>query len=99
MTNKEKIRFAVIGLNHGHIYDMVNILLEAGGELAAFYAPEANLANAFAKTYPQAIRAESTAEILEDENIRLVTSAAIPNERAPFGLAVMRQRWASDAGS
>ena len=90
MTSQEKVRFAVIGLNHGHIYDQVNILLEAGGELAAFYAPEANLAGAFAKTYPQAVRAESAAQILEGDSIQLVTSAAIPNDRAPLGIEVMR---------
>ncbi len=90
MTSQSKVRFAVIGLNHGHIYDQVNILLEAGAELAAFYALEENLASAFAKTYPQAVQAESVRQILEDPAIQLVTSAAIPNERAPLGVEVMR---------
>ncbi len=90
MTDTSRVRFAVIGLNHGHIYDQVNILLAAGGELAAFYAPEPDLSDAFAKTYPRAVRAGSAAQILDDESIQLVTSAAIPNERAPLGLDVMR---------
>lgn len=90
MTNPSKIRFAVIGLNHGHIYDQVKILLAAGAELAAFYAPEENLANAFAKAFPQAVQAESARQILEDPAIQLVTSAAIPNQRAPLGVEVMR---------
>ncbi|MBN9390371.1 MAG: Gfo/Idh/MocA family oxidoreductase [Chloroflexi bacterium] len=90
VTNQEKIRFAVIGINHGHIYDQVNLLLEAGGELAAFYAPEPDLAATFTKTYPQAVQAESKAQILEDPAIQLVTSAGIPNDRAPLGVEVMR---------
>jgi predicted dehydrogenase len=90
LNSQSKVRFAVIGLNHGHIYDQVNMLLEAGAELAAFYAPEPALASAFAKTYPQAVQAEHTRQILEDPAIQLVTSAAIPNERAPLGVEVMR---------
>lgn len=90
MTGQSKVRFAVIGLNHGHIYDQVKMLLEAGAELAAFYAPEENLASAFARTYPQAIQAGSARQILEDSTIQLVTSAAIPNERARLGVEVMR---------
>lgn len=90
MTTQTKVRFAVIGLNHGHIYDQVDILLEAGAELAAFYAVEAELAARFAGTYPQAVQAASIRQILEDPAIQLVTSAAIPNERAPLGVVVMR---------
>jgi predicted dehydrogenase len=90
LTTQSKVRFAVIGLNHGHIYDQVNILLEAGAELAAFYASEPELAARFAGTYPQAVQAASTDQILEDPSIQLVTSAAIPNERAPLGVAVMQ---------
>ncbi|HEX2910717.1 MAG TPA: Gfo/Idh/MocA family oxidoreductase [Chloroflexia bacterium] len=90
MTAQPKVRFAVIGLNHGHIYDQVNMLLEAGAELVSFYTPEEALAASFAKAYPQAKLAGSTAQILEDPSIQLVTSAAIPNERAPLGVEVMR---------
>ena len=90
MTNQAKIKFAVIGLNHGHIYDQVKMLLGAGADLAAFYAPEEHLAAAFAKTFPQAVQAASKQQILEDPAIQLVTAASIPNERAPLGLEVMR---------
>src|SRR4051794_8312364 len=63
VTDQSKIRFAVIGLNHGHIYDQVKILVEAGAELAAFYAPEEVLASAFARAYPQAVLASSARQI------------------------------------
>jgi len=32
---KNNIRFSVIGINHGHIYGMVNSLLDGGGKLVA----------------------------------------------------------------
>src|SRR5215203_479354 len=38
-----KIRFAVIGVNHGHITGQTNAVLRAGGELVALYAKEPDL--------------------------------------------------------
>ena len=46
------LRFSVIGINHNHIVGQVNLLLRAGAEFVAFYAPEADLAATFAATYP-----------------------------------------------
>lgn len=83
------IRFAAIGLNHGHIYGQVACLLKAGAELASYYAPEPDLAAHFGRTYPQARLAESVESILEDESIQLIVTAGIPNERAPLGIAAM----------
>jgi predicted dehydrogenase len=84
------IRFAVIGLNHGHIYGQTNLLLRAGAELAAFYAKEDDLAAQYANAFPHARRVDTPDAILEDEAIQLVISAAIPDERAPLGVAAMR---------
>jgi len=85
-----KIKFAVIGVNHDHIYGQVEAVLRAGGELVSFYAKEPNLAAAFSKRYPLAKLARSEDEILEDGGLQLVLSAAIPNERAPLGVKVMK---------
>jgi predicted dehydrogenase len=85
-----RIRFAAIGLNHGHINGQVDSVKRGGGELVSFYAREPDLAAAFAKRYPEASLARSEKEILEDPQIKLVVSASIPDERAPLGLEVMR---------
>src|SRR4029079_1273953 len=53
-------------------------------------AKEPELASAFAKRFPDARLARSEREILEDPAIQLVVSAAVPNERAPLGVAVMQ---------
>lgn len=84
------IRFSVIGLNHGHIYGQTNLLLRAGAEFVSFYAREPDLGAQFAPQYPQARQAGSLEEILEDESLQLIVSAAIPNERASLGLAAMQ---------
>jgi predicted dehydrogenase len=85
-----RLRFAAIGLNHGHINGQTRAMLRAGGELVWFYAIEPDLIARFQKDFPQAKLARSEAEILEDKSIQLIVSASIPNERAPLGLRVMR---------
>jgi len=85
-----RIRFAAIGLNHGHIYGQIEAVARGGGELVSFFAKEPDLAASFTKRFPQAKLARSEKEILEDSTIQLVLSASIPNERAPLGIEVMR---------
>ncbi|HEV3485584.1 MAG TPA: Gfo/Idh/MocA family oxidoreductase [Vicinamibacterales bacterium] len=85
-----RIRFAAVGLNHGHIYGQVDAVQRGGGELVAFFAREPDLAASFAKRFPGVRQARSEQEILDDASIQLVVSAAIPNERAPLGVRVMR---------
>jgi len=85
-----KIRFSVIGLNHGHINGQTQAVLRAGGELVAVYAKEPELTAGFVKRFPTVEVARSEQEILDDKSIQLVVSAAIPDERAPLGIRVMR---------
>jgi predicted dehydrogenase len=80
----------VIGLNHNHIYGMTNLLLEAGAELVSFFSQEDDLAAEYARQFPQARRARAADEVLEDDGIALVASAAISDERWAVGIAAMR---------
>jgi predicted dehydrogenase len=84
------IRFAVIGINHNHIYGQVECLLRGGAELVSFFAPEDELAGPFAERFPQAARVADRRRILADPSIAMVVSAAIPDERAPIGIEAMR---------
>ena len=65
-------------------------MIRSGGQLVWFFAKEPDLAAAFAKRFPDAKLARSENEILEDQAIQLVVSAAIPDERGPLGVRVMR---------
>lgn len=85
-----RLKFGVIGLNHSHINGLTDTIIRGGGELASFFAPEPELAAAFAKRYPKARQARSEAEVLEDAAIQLIATAGIPNERAPLGVRAMR---------
>jgi len=85
-----KIKFGVIGINHGHINGMVDAVIAGGGEFVSFYSKETDLGAQFAKKYPQAKVAASEAEVLENSAIQVILSSIIPDERAPLGLKVMR---------
>ena len=84
-----RIKFSVIGINHGHIYSQVEAVKRGGGELVSFHAKEAELAEAFSKRFPEAKRVSEERSILEDQSIQLVLSSIIPDERAPLGIRVM----------
>ncbi len=84
------VRFAVIGVNHGHIDGMVGHLLRAGAEFATWYAPEPELAAAFGSRFDGMPGADGEAQILEDDSIDLILSASIASDRAPLGVRAMR---------
>jgi predicted dehydrogenase len=85
-----RIRFAVIGANHGHINGQVSSVTRGGGELVAYYIKEPDLRAAFAKRNPNAKAVDDERAILDDPSIQLVVSASIPDERAPLGVRVMK---------
>ncbi|HET7217095.1 MAG TPA: Gfo/Idh/MocA family oxidoreductase [Vicinamibacterales bacterium] len=85
-----RIKFAVIGINHGHINSQTEAVIRGGGQLVSMYAKEPDLTADFVKRFPQVKVAKSEQEILDDKSIQLVVSAAIPNERAPLGIRVMK---------
>jgi predicted dehydrogenase len=86
------IRIATIGFAHDHIYSIVGILVAAGAEVVSYFDPDDTPERVarFTERFPDAKTARSVEEILEDESIDLITSAAIPNQRAPLGIRAMQ---------
>lgn len=87
---RPRLRFAAIGLNHDHINTQCEALMRGGAALTKFHAEEDELAARFAARFPWARRVADEREILDDREIALVASAAIPDQRAPLGIRVMR---------
>jgi len=87
---KYRIPFAVIGLDHAHIYSMTDAVIRGGGVLTSFYAADPTQIATFRKRYGDVKLARDEAEILEDRNIKLVAGAPIPDQRAPLGIRVMQ---------
>ncbi|MBP1886306.1 Gfo/Idh/MocA family protein [Sinorhizobium mexicanum] len=86
----DELRFAAVGLNHNHIYGQVNCLLRAGARLVGFHEEDEALAAEFSAVYKDVPRIATLEQILEDERIGLVTSAAISSERAELAIRAMR---------
>lgn len=82
--------FAATHLDHGHIYGQCNGLMEAGAELKWVFDSDPVRVAEFCKTFPRVKVAREFDEILDDSSIQLVTSAAIPSDRADLGCRVMK---------
>jgi predicted dehydrogenase len=85
-----RLRFGVIGMNHGHIYGQVDAVANGGGELVAFHAREPELAAAFARRYPSAKQVSDERAVLDDPTLAMVISSIVPDERASLGIRVMQ---------
>ena len=86
------MRFAVIGLDHRHIYELTAGLIEAGGICAGF-SPETTdprVLAGFRKRFPS-VRETSRQRLLDDATIAAVVTAAIPRDRAALAIEAMRR--------
>ena len=85
------MRFAAIGLDHRHIYDLVAGLREAGQDCAG-YCPETSdprVLAGFRKRFPD-IAAQPRDALLNDPSIAFIVTAAIPTDRPAIAIAAMR---------
>jgi predicted dehydrogenase len=85
-------RFAAIGLDHRHIYDLTQDLLDAGAECVG-YNPDTTdprVLAGFRRRFPQVPAAE-TRRLLEDPSIDFVVIAARPCDRADLAIAAMQR--------
>lgn len=82
--------FAATNLDHGHIKGMCKGLIEAGATLKYVYDQDSKKVKSFCEGFPQAKPVGSLEEILDDDEVKLVAAAAIPNLRGPLGCQVMK---------
>ncbi len=92
MSNFPKLRFGVIGIDHRHIYDQVKSLLDIGAECAGYWTHDDDVRTheGFIERFPFIPRVADHRQLLEDQSIQLITSAAIPCERAALAIEAMR---------
>jgi predicted dehydrogenase len=84
-------RFAAIGLDHRHIYDLTQDLLDAGAQCVG-YNPDTTdqrVLAGFRKRFPNVPEFE-TKRLLEDPSIDFVVIAARPCDRADLAIAAMQ---------
>ncbi|MCP3030263.1 Gfo/Idh/MocA family oxidoreductase [Halobacillus sp. A1] len=88
-VEENKLFIAVVGLEHGHIYNMCNGLKEAGAKIRWVWDEDSEKIKDFQQTFPEVSAAQSFSQILEDETVQMVASAAIPSQRCEVGLQTM----------
>ncbi len=86
------MRFAAIGLDHRHIYDLTRGLLDAGATCVG-YNPDTTdprVLAGFRRRFPDVPAAE-TGRLLDDPSIDFVVIAAVPRDRAQLAIAAMQR--------
>jgi predicted dehydrogenase len=85
------IRFAAIGLDHRHIYEMAGRLLELGGTCAGYWTDgEPQPLAGFIKRFPDIPRVADKRRLIEDSSVQMILTAAIPADRAAIAIEAMR---------
>jgi predicted dehydrogenase len=82
--------FAAAHLDHGHIHGQCNGLTEAGATLKWVYDPDPAKVAEFVEKFPGTQVASSLEAILADPEVKLVATAAVPDQRGPIGCRVMQ---------
>ncbi|MEM7045499.1 MAG: Gfo/Idh/MocA family oxidoreductase [Pseudomonadota bacterium] len=84
------ITFAAIGLDHRHIYEQVGRLLELGCNCKGYWTDgEPQPLAGFVERYPGLARVEDKRRLLDDPDIQLIVTAAIPSDRAAIAVEAM----------
>lgn len=89
VCGKGEFPVGIIGLDHGHIFGMSNGLMEAGASLSLVYDPDPAKVAAYCQRYEGVKAARCKEEILENDHIRLIMSASVPDERCSLGIEAM----------
>ena len=89
VVEKGEFAFAAIAFDHGHIYGMMNGLIQAGADLKWIYDPDPNKLKFAQERNPNVKIARSEQEILDDPEVKLIAGAAIPNLRCDLGIRAM----------
>lgn len=85
------LRFAAVGLDHRHIYDQVQSLLDVGGECVGYWTQGTpKTLEGFGKRFPSVPRVDDRRRFYDDASLALITCAAIPCDRAAHAIEAMR---------
>jgi predicted dehydrogenase len=85
-------RFAAIGLDHRHIYDLTEGLL-AAGQICVGHDPDTTdprVLAGFRKRFPH-VPAMERARLLDDPSIDFIVLSAVPRDRADIAIEAMRR--------
>lgn len=86
------MRFAAIGLDHRHIYDLVAGLLDAGMSCAGYWpqTTDPRVLKGFRERFPDIPSVEDRDALMRDPTIDVICCAAVPSDRAAIAIQTMR---------
>jgi predicted dehydrogenase len=86
------MRFAAIGLDHRHIYDLSAGLIEAGLTCAGYWprTTDPRVLKGFRERFPDVPAVEDRDALMRDPTIDIVCCAAVPRDRAGVAIEAMR---------
>src|SRR5215207_7493268 len=89
---EDGIRFAAVGLDHSHIYGQISGLLGQGCQLVGIGSDDrgASVATEVRSRWPDVPWFDDPAKLLEDDQIDLIVTAAVPDRRAQIAVQAMR---------
>ena len=81
------INLGVLGIDHGHIFDMLDEMFKAGCNCNYFWTEGSPLTlDEFNKKYPQIKRVDKKSDILNDDEIDMILISSIPKDRANLSI-------------
>ena len=84
---KNNLNLGVIGIDHGHIFDMLDEMLKEGCTCNYFWTEGSPLTlDEFNKKYPNIKRVENKNDILNDNKIDMILISSIPKDRASHSI-------------
>jgi predicted dehydrogenase len=86
-------RFAVVGLDHRHVYELTQHLIDAGLDCAGYWPVTTNphVLRGFRKRFPGLTAVAERERLMDDPATGLIVTATIPSERAALGVEAMRR--------
>ncbi|MDA9686134.1 Gfo/Idh/MocA family oxidoreductase [bacterium] len=88
---KRSLNLAVLGIDHGHIFDMLDEMIKEGCKCNHFWTEGSPLTlKEFNKKYPNIKRSENKSEILKDNKIDMILISSIPKDRATLSIEALK---------
>ena len=88
---KKNLKLGVIGIDHGHIFDMLDEMIKEGCSCTHFWTDGLPLTlNEFNKKYPKIKRTDDRKQILQDNEIDLILISSIPKNRANLSIEALK---------
>ena len=88
---KKSLTLGVLGIDHGHIFDMLDEMIKEGCNCNHFWTEGSPLTlKEFNKKYPNIKRVENKSEILTDDTIDMILISSIPKDRADLSIEALK---------